>query len=201
MGRRTDIVIDFFGDGIFTQDGAPWKHSRELLRPQFSYKQYENLEIFKETVDDLIDVLPKDGRVVDLFPFFNRLTLDTTTAFLFGESAQSLKAPESTGEQVFADAYKIGLDIVAQRFRIPFGYKLLRRKELQDACNVVHGFADRIIERNLSRDREADAKSFKYVFLDNMAESIPDRRALRDQIINILIAGRDTTACLLTWTL
>ena len=33
-----------------------------------------------------------------------------------------------------------------------------------------------------------------------MAESTADRVALRGQILSLLVAGRDTTACLLTWT-
>ena len=33
-----------------------------------------------------------------------------------------------------------------------------------------------------------------------MAKKTPNRTALRSQIINILTAGRDTTACLLSWT-
>jgi len=75
-----------FGDGIFTQEGAAWKHSRETLRPQFLHKQYEDLEIFKQAVDDLLDAISdtatKHGGIVDLQPLFFRLTLDTTTSKL-----------------------------------------------------------------------------------------------------------------------
>ena len=36
--------------------------------------------------------------------------------------------------------------------------------------------------------------------MDLLAERTADRDGLRGQIINLLAAGRDTTACLLTWT-
>jgi cytochrome P450 len=43
-----------FGDGIFTQEGPEWKHSRDMLRPQLQHKQYETLEVLQTAVDDLI---------------------------------------------------------------------------------------------------------------------------------------------------
>jgi cytochrome P450 len=63
----------------------------------------------------------------------------------------------------------------------------------------VHYFADKIIDHNLS-EIPLDAHG-KYVFLRAMSEKTSDRTALRSQIINILTAGRETTACLLSWTL
>lgn len=199
MGARRQITFPMFGDGIFTQEGAPWKHSRELLRPQFHYKQYDNLEVFREAVDNLIDIISQEDGVVDLQPLFFRLTLDVTTEFLFGESVKSLKAPESTGEQTFADAFNTAQAYVAKRFRLLDLYWLIGGKKFQDACDKVHRFADQIIDRNLSQDAKDD-EGQKYVFLDSLAQNTPDRTALRGQIINILTAGRDTTACLLSWT-
>jgi cytochrome P450 len=37
--------------------------------------------------------------------------------------------------------------------------------------------------------------------LDFLSQNTADRQALRSQIINILVAGRDTTACLISWTM
>jgi cytochrome P450 len=194
-----------FGDGIFTQEGTAWKHSREILRPQFLYKQYEDLEVFKQAVDDLLDTIfdavTKHGGIVDLQPLFFRLTLDTTTSFLFGESIRSLKQPDVAGEQTFADSFNVAQEYVAKRFRLLDLYWLIGGRKFQQACKRVHDFADQIIDRNLSKERVADHRRNSYIFLDSLAESTPDRVALRGQIVNILAAGRDTTACLLSWTL
>ena len=94
-----------FGDGIFTQEGAAWKHSREILRPHFYSRQYENLDVFREPLEDLLQLLPSTGGIVDLQPLFFRFTLDVTTAFLFGESICGLRSPESTGEHTFASSF------------------------------------------------------------------------------------------------
>src|SRR4051812_43480111 len=103
MGPRRQIFFPLFGDGIFTQEGPPWKHSRELLRPQFSHKQYQDLEIFREHVDNLNSNIPTDGSIVNLQSLFFCFTLDTTTAFLFGQSVYSLVgAGASGGKSMFA---------------------------------------------------------------------------------------------------
>ena len=46
MGARHKVMFPFFGDGIFTQEGDAWKRSRDLLKQQFKFKQYEDLTIF-----------------------------------------------------------------------------------------------------------------------------------------------------------
>src|SRR5438045_1057848 len=92
FGARPDIFAPLLGNGIFTQEGTAWKHSRELLRKQFVRTQYQNLDNFREHVENLIARLPAEGGVIDLQPLFFSLTLDTTTALLLGRSVYSLKA-------------------------------------------------------------------------------------------------------------
>ena len=142
MGPYRQIIFPIFGDGIFTQDGEHWKRSRELLRPQFHFKQYADLEVFREAVDNVIDNIPKEGGVIDLQPLCFGLTLDVTTAFLFGEPIQSLKAPELAGKQKFAESFNVAQEYVAKRFRLLDLYWLIGGKKFRDAYNKVHHFAD-----------------------------------------------------------
>jgi len=193
-------MFPFFGDGIFTQEGTDCKHSRDLLRPQFVFRQYEYLVVFRQSMDDLLLVLPNHG-VVDLQPYFFRLTLDVTTAFLFGDSVNSLKHDVQSRQAESAVSFNAAQKYVAKRMRLQDLYWLVGGKKFRDACDTVHEFADQIIKKNLSRDRTADQESHQYVFLDSLAEHCPNPKELRSQIINILVAGRDTTACLISWTL
>ncbi|KAL8865321.1 MAG: hypothetical protein Q9198_009378, partial [Flavoplaca austrocitrina] len=191
-GRRRKVMFPLFGDGIFTQEGDAWKRSRELLRPQFVHKQYEDLELFRDVVDDLISVLPSKG-VIDLQPLFFRLTLDTTTAFLFGDSVHSLQQSDKSSESTFASAFDTAQYQIAKRMRLQDLYWLVGGKKFTAACENVHRFADQIIDRNLSRS-DKDSNRSSYVFLDSLEKRTSNRTELRSQIINILIAGRDSTA-------
>lgn len=105
-----------FGDGIFVQEDTAWRFSRDLLRPQFSHHAYENLEVFREEVDDLLDLLVT-GDTIDLRPLFFRLTLDTTTAYLFGESTRTLKGGQYEKDD-FASAFDTAQEYIVKRFRL-----------------------------------------------------------------------------------
>lgn len=73
--------------------------------PQFYFQQYSDLDIFREAVDNLIDLISKEGGILNLQPLFFRLTLNVTSAFLFGETTQSLKSPTSVNEQTLAESF------------------------------------------------------------------------------------------------
>ncbi|KAJ9657771.1 hypothetical protein H2198_004078 [Neophaeococcomyces mojaviensis] len=200
LGLRFEVMAPFFGRGIFTEDGLAWKTSRELLRPQFTHRQYEDCEVFRESTDALLNILQTHGGTVDLQPHFFALTLDVSTAFLFGESVGSLTGSTAKDAADFATAFNVAQDYVAKRMRLQDLYWVVGGAKFRKACGTVHSFADFIIDKNLSAGRKEE-RAGKYVFLDSLAKACPDRRVLRSQIINILVAGRDTTACLITWTL
>ena len=104
--RRKKNFTPVLGDGIFTTDGAAWEHSRSMLRPNFSRSQVGDLDTFETHVQHLINAIPRDGSTVDLQPLFFRLTVDSATEFLFGESTNCL-APglETKSLDSFAEAY------------------------------------------------------------------------------------------------
>jgi cytochrome P450 len=172
-----------------------------MLRPQLHHKRYQDLEVFRASVDNLIQCIQEASAPLDLQPLFFRLTLDTTTEFLFDESVRSLVTPEAVGERTFATAFNTAQRWVTKRFRLLDIYWLVDGKEFRRACRDVHDFADQIINRNLSSKRSGVGNCGKHAFLDTIAKSTSNRAALRGQIISLLTAGRDTTACLLSWTL
>lgn len=198
------------GSGIFTQDGALWKHSRALLRPQFASNRTQNFEQIKSCVQDLIAAIPGDGSTVDLQPLFFRLTFDTTMFLLFGDSVLDLDWGEVAGqESSFAQAFNLAQDYLAHRGRLGQFYWLLNDRAFRDACRRCHQFVDEAVDRALrpsggkaqEKDGEEVRSASKYSFIDALAEQTQDRTVLRDQCFNVLLAGRDTTGCCLSWSL
>lgn len=84
---------------------------------------------------------------------------------------------------------------------------LYRDKDFDEACKEVHRFVDRIVHEALRATIPNDAeKPFgkekeRYVFLTELIKSTRDPKRLRDELLNILLAGRDTTASLLSNTM
>ncbi|RMZ90201.1 hypothetical protein DV736_g2558, partial [Chaetothyriales sp. CBS 134916] len=207
----------FLGNGIFTADGQDWTHSRAQLRPQFTRNQVADLELEEKHVKDLLRHLPIDSTgwtgKVNLQPIFFRLTLDSATEFLFGESVHSqistLPPTARTENDDLANA--TGLDLVevgrafdrathalGKRARLAKYYWLYNPKQFRDDCNLIHRFADFFVKRALNTDLE-HTDGGKYVFLNEIAKATCDPIEIRSQLLNIFLAGRDTTAGLLGW--
>jgi len=172
-----------------------------MLRPQFYHGQYEDLEIFTHHTNSLLASITAAGPVVDLQPLFFRFTMDTATHFLFGQAVDSLETG-SPSEGAFAGAFNVAQECLARRIRLGNLYWLTGTQRLKKASKVVHDHVEDIIERAMNgAANNVESKEGRYVFLEKLLEETKDKKALRDQLVNILIAGRDTTACLLSWAL
>ncbi|KAF8533882.1 cytochrome P450 [Trichophaea hybrida] len=199
---RQEAFHAMLGDGIFTLDGKGWEYSRSLLRPQFSREQVADTEVLDVHVSRVLDLIQKvEGKEVDLQPWFFGLTLDSATEFLFGESADSL-LKEETGQKDFAYLFNEGQQWILWKLRWKKLSRVWTPQAMIDVNNGVHKFVDHYVHMALNREKYPlpVASSKKYIFLDAVAQTNKDPKALRDQMLNILLAGRDTTAGLIGWT-
>jgi cytochrome P450 len=166
--------------------------------------RFQNYEVIKDCVEALVDCIPPHG-LVDLQPLFFRLTFDTATFILFGKASSSLKSDEAAGEESeFAVAFNLAQDYLSHRARVGPFYWLIGGKKFRDACHTCHKFVDGAVKRTLKESEETRPEYLEkknYVFLDALVQQTRDPKILRDQCLNVLLAGRDTTACCLSWTL
>ncbi|PGH13639.1 hypothetical protein AJ79_03487, partial [Helicocarpus griseus UAMH5409] len=195
-----------FGLGIFTTDGSHWEHSRTMLRPNFNRSQVADLGIFETHINDLVKAVPKDGSTVDLQPLFFDLTLDTATEFLFGESANTLqKSNVSHTEDDFGEAFTYCTTEIGNSLRMGLLDRYFRTdKRFEKDQKFIHDFADRYVQKALEHHANGKQqqlpihqKEGRYVFLHELVKKTQDPLALRSETLNILLAGRDTTASLL----
>jgi cytochrome P450 len=152
--------------------------------------------------------IPNDNSTVDLQTLFFQLTLDSATEFLFGESVDVLRSPAGSEQQLFGLAFDYAQTELTQRTRLgPFLW-FYRNKEFDIACKRVHNFVDKFVARALEYRRayRAGEKSSnekekgKYIFANELALATDDPMQIRAELLNILLAGRDTTAGLLSNT-
>jgi cytochrome P450 len=189
----------------FASNGKQWEHSRALLRPQFNRGQVSDLNLEEEHVKALMTVLDRqvglDGwtNLVDLQPLFFRLTLDSATEFLFGESVNSQfedHQPKSNEDVGFANAFDKSQYTLSIGARLGPNYRLVHNSEFHRMVKQVHEFVDYFVQKALtegaSEKKLADEE--RYVFLKALAKDTQDPEELRSELLNILLAGRDTTA-------
>ncbi|KAK1579249.1 cytochrome P450 [Colletotrichum navitas] len=223
--RRIKQFKPLLGHSIFTADGAFWEHSRALFRPQFSRDHINDLDKTEAAVQALFRALPLVGRsesgavTVDIMPMLSRFTLDTSTGFLFGESIDSQTAA-ATGmtsttsaatamavdqcdkDMTFAEAFHEAQMWILTRIRLQGMYWLAPVGKGQKASDYIRRYTNYYVRMALRSEKPRVAGAGKgYSLLDTLAEQTQNEDELRDQILGLLIAGRDTTATLLSWTL
>lgn len=201
--RRTTALIPLLGRGIFTTDGAAWQHSREMLRPNFTRSQVGDLTTFETHVGQLIKNLPRNGSTVDLQELFFQLTMDSATEFLFGESTSCLGNSTASGPNMkFAECWNRGQEAAAEGSRSgKLGKLLASQVQFKEDAQFVEEFADRFVRKGLELRKNRDVEKAgdeRYVFLHELVKQTSDPVQIRSELLNILLAGRDTTASLLS---
>lgn len=210
------------GNGIFTQSSTEWKHSRDLMRPQFTRDQVSDLDLEERHVQNMMSALDAKlnkgaewTQVVDLQDIFFRLTLDSATEFLLGESADSQlqhipgygrkrNSADALHTFDFARAFDRGQWGLSQRARMGPLYWAWSSSDFRQCVRQCNNFMDHYVRLALNKqargndtDKEKNGGSGgkpRYVFLDALAQATRDPIELRSQLMHILLAGRDTTA-------
>ena len=200
--RRKDAFMPLLGPGIFTSDGHAWQQSRDLIRPNFVRSQVGDLATFETHVSHLIKCIPRDGSTVDLQDLFFKLTIDSATEFLFGESTNTLSGEDEFNAR-FALAFNRSQEEIAAGVRTGRISRFWRSKVFSKDCKFVHDFVDQYVHKGLAYRRALDSgekkedPSERYVFLYELAKATSDPIQIRSELLNVLLAGRDTTASLL----
>ena len=96
----------FLGDSIFTTDDEAWRYSRQLIRPQFVKDRISDLDIFEKHVGRLMNHIDGHYEEVDIADLCYRMTLDSTTDYLLGESVDSLDDPQTEFAAAFAEVQR-----------------------------------------------------------------------------------------------
>ncbi|KAJ1302922.1 hypothetical protein OPQ81_003220 [Rhizoctonia solani] len=161
---------------------------------------------------------------VDFQDVVARFTLDSGTEFLFGRDVRSLDAPlpyphekPKDHNASFAAAFGRAQDLLTERFALadlwPWAELFWDRTE--EEMKVIDAYVTPILKRKLEEKRVLglDAKSRSAsedsganeleeagdTLLDHLVKFTEDISVIKDELINILVAARDTTAATLTF--
>ncbi|KAG7089166.1 hypothetical protein E1B28_010871 [Marasmius oreades] len=212
------------GEGVFNSDGDMWKFHRQMTRPFFSKDRIRVFEIFENHAMETINLMKErlyEGQPVDFQDAVGRFTLDSATEFLFGKNVRSLDAglpyAKSSGisntyefenhpSNRFVTAFMKGQEIAVQRARSGKVWPLMEfwKDELAMNRAVVDEFVKPILANVKQREESRSAQSKEPLeedefFLAHLVRQNTDDQVILDELVNILVASRDTTASLLSF--
>ncbi|KAF6751411.1 cytochrome P450 monooxygenase pc-3 [Ephemerocybe angulata] len=210
------------GSGIFNADGDLWKFHRALTRPFFSRDRVSDLENFLSHTKAALNLAESHiakGYAFDAQDLASRYTLDCSTQFLSGKDIQTLSAglehPSTSSQSTpaeytthpsnpFMKALTEGLWLSANRARLGPLWPLteFRRDEVGLRRGVVDAYIEPILlEALAARKGEKDEDGDDETLLQSLCRQTQDIALIKDEIVNLLVAGRDSTASLITYSI
>ncbi|KAJ7574640.1 cytochrome P450 [Mycena floridula] len=117
--------------------------------------------------------------------------------------AFALASPWGDGDHFTTAAHALGQLHASLRTQSGKHWPLMEMKhdELIPLCKIINEFVDPIIDEVLEKRRtlSPDTKEEEDSFLVHLVRHTQDYQVLQDELINLLVAGQDTTASTLTF--
>ncbi len=197
----TRVLRPMFGRGLFLSAGEDWRQQRRSVAPAFAPRTVHRLarQVVAAT-DRLADYLATIEGRVNLVPVFQRLALEIIGGAIFSLDMRQY-GPELR-KLILCYAARLGRPSLAD-FLLPLGVPTLadlaRVRFRRRWRRLIH----RIIADRAQRAGEAGSNDLFDILAAADPETPPAVAAERlgDQIATIVVAGHETTAAALFWTL
>lgn len=195
--KLTRQLSTFMGNGLLTSEGDFWKKQRHLIQPGFAQSHvHRYVDIMVDYTDRLLQRWQAD-EVRDVHVDMMGLTLEIVARALFNaDVAHDAKEVGDSIETVM-DFFRNPLNWPRFRQWIPTG-SLLRFKR---AKNRLYQIIDEIIQKRRQNPEDVgDLLAHLFEAQDEAGASMTDRQ-LRDELITLMLAGHETTALALSYSI
>ncbi|KAI8833749.1 cytochrome P450, partial [Chytridium lagenaria] len=201
--RFHNILSPLLGDGIFNTDGEKWKWQRKVSSHIFTGRNFRDVvaKVFNEDIENLVGYLKtvtETEETIDLHRVFHAFTLDSFAKIALGRDLHCLATPSNPPP--FSYSFDASVALLSVRLSNPLwwftGYFDGSFAKLKHHLSVVEGFAQDCIKEKRKKRAEVDEGDLLDLYME--AGETTDK-ALRDMVLNMTLAGRDTTAQGLSW--
>ncbi|KAM1054492.1 hypothetical protein ACFX2I_001834 [Malus domestica] len=209
---HSGVLSDVLGDGIFAVDGEKWLHQRKVAGNELTTKVLKDFSstVFKTNAVKLARIISEAAtcnKVVEIQELFMKATLDAIVKILLGIELDTMYGTNEEGIR-FAHAFDVANAMTIYRY-VDFSWKIRRflnigseallRKSVQLIDQFIYNLIKRKIETDTSSEDELLALKKGDIISRLLKSPDADPKYLRDLILCLIAAGRDTTASTLTW--
>ncbi|WSB72183.1 cytochrome P450 [Streptomyces decoyicus] len=200
-------VRQAFGNGLLTSQDTDYLRQRRLVQPLFTKRRVDSYAAAVTTeADTLVDHWrTADAHTVDLIPEMNRLALRTVARILFGLDAGAAEDAFHRCAPVI-NAYVVRRAYVP--VKVPRNWPTPGNRRARAATDELNALCDRIIaDRRAAGSTaggaadEGDDLLSLLAAAGNDEDGSLDATEVREQVLIFLLAGHETTATSLAFTL
>lgn len=209
--RQIEECIDEIGaNGLFSVEGDAWRPQRALVMQALNVTNFRRffptLQAITERLLRRWQAAARRGDTIEMTGDLMRFTVDVTTALSFGEDPNTL---EKDGD-VIQDHLALVFPRLMARINAPLPYwryvRLPEDRRFDRSRRAIHVHVDALIERARQRLRDDHAGEPRNLLEAMLAASEVPGSGLVDSdvkanVLTLLLAGEDTTANTLAWTM
>jgi cytochrome P450 len=200
-GRMWDATKALFGNGLLRSEGDLWRRQRRMMQPLFNARHLGSLvDIMVDVIDREADRLsrnPTAGLPLEMNGAMTSLTQRILLQTMFGATITSEEA-DQLGHRL-VDALRV-INLKVFLFFLPDGFPLPGSARLRAAVRAIDAaMLELVAHRRAAADRPHDLLSLLLQAHDEESQQGMDDRQLRDELVNLFVAGNDTTANGLTF--
>jgi cytochrome P450 len=197
-GRGLQANRELFGNGLLTSEGDSWLRQRRLMQPAF---HRERIAAYAGTMIEQGRLLAeswRDGETRDVHADLMRATLNIAATTLFGTSISDAEATRISA--ALNTLFRVNSS-PRRLFPLLRALPTQANRSYSRAVRQLDEVVYAIIARRRAELRESvDLLSMLLKARDEDGGRMSDLQ-LRDESITLLLAGHETTALALTWTL
>ncbi|MEO8155821.1 MAG: cytochrome P450 [Rhizobacter sp.] len=212
MKAMQTVIAEMGAHGVFSAEGDDWRSQRRLVMKAFDpghlKRYFPSLVRVTERLRECLDAAARSGEAVDLQTLLMRYTVDVTAGLAFGIDMNTQQHPDNALrghlEQVFP--------MLMKRIFAPFPWWRHVRlpsdrafeRHLAQVHQAIGGFiaaARERIQRNPQLAEQPTNLLEALIVASDEEGSCLSEEALVGNVLTVLLAGEDTTANTLGWTL
>jgi len=199
-----NLLRPAIGESLFIAEGAHWRWQRRTAAPVFSHRNVMNLAPIMTAAAErsATRIAEAQGRAIDMAADMVRTTFDVIADVTFSSDGMfDVNAAHKGIDAYIAEAGKISLlDVLGAPDWVPRPGRLLFSR---NAVGEMRKVADEAIEARRKRgpDGVPDLLDLLLAGEDPETKRQMNTAELRDNLLTFIVAGHETTALTLGWSL
>ena len=201
----TKLLKLFLGDGLSTSNGALWARQRKIMQPAFHKQRLEHMvNIINEETTIFISRLQRleSSKTINITHEFLQLTISIIGRAMF---STALKEEMETLVNALEALANFASSWMRSVVKVPTGWPTPANRQFKNNCRIFDESIYGIIARRKRMVAEGsslngDLLDMLMQYHDDDIKSWMSEKQLRDEVTTMFMAGHETTAQTLSWT-